>query len=116
MRCVEAEITKLAVNTYVTTKISYANMVSELCEKLPNANSDIVLDAVGSDTRIGNKYLKGGTAYGGPCFPRDNHAFTALGDQLDTCTAIAKATDYLNSYQTERLANWVLSAGPQILL
>ena len=111
MRCVEAEITKLAVNTYVTTKISYANMVSELCEKLPNANSDIVLDAVGSDTRIGNKYLKGGTAYGGPCFPRDNHAFTALGDQLDTCTAIAKATDYLNSYQTERLANWVFKCG-----
>ena len=111
MRSVEAEITKLAVNTYVTTKISYANMVSELCEKLPNANSDIVLDAVGSDTRIGNKYLKGGTAYGGPCFPRDNQAFTALGNQLDTCTAIAKATDYINSYQTDRLANWVLKCG-----
>lgn len=107
MRCIEAEVTKLAINTYVTTKISYANMVAELCEKLPNANSDVVLSAVGSDSRIGNKYLRGGTAYGGPCFPRDNRAFTALGEQLDSCTALASATDYLNVYQAERVASWI---------
>ena len=58
MRFAEAEVTKLAINTYVTTKISYANMVSELCEKLPFTNSDVVLDAVGCDSRIGRKYLR----------------------------------------------------------
>ena len=104
MRFAEAEVTKLAINTYVTTKISYANMVSELCEKLSLTNSDVVLDAVGCDSRIGRKYLRGGTAYGGPCFPRDNRAFTALGESLDSCTALAAATDYTNAYQTERLA------------
>ena len=55
MNFVNAEITKIAVNTYTTTKISYANMLAELCGKLPGADVDTVSDAVGSDSRVGKK-------------------------------------------------------------
>ena len=77
MNFINAEITKLAVNTYITTKISYANMLARLCEKLPEADANVVTDALGLDTRIGPKYLKGAVSYGGPCFPRDNRARAA---------------------------------------
>ena len=64
MSFVNAEITKLAVNTYVTTKISYANMLARICEQLPGANVDVITSALGNDTRIGPKYLKGAVSYG----------------------------------------------------
>jgi UDPglucose 6-dehydrogenase len=82
MNFVNAELTKLSVNTYVTTKISYANMLAEICEKLPGADADVVTSALGLDSRIGRKYLKGALGYGGPCFPRDNVAFAALARSL----------------------------------
>ena len=69
MNLINAEITKLAVNTYVTTKISFANMLARICEKLPEANIDVVTSALGRDTRIGQKYLKGAVSYGDPAFP-----------------------------------------------
>lgn len=70
----EAEITKLALNCYITTKIAFANMVGDIVLRTNN-NPDKVLDAIGSDSRVGNKYFKYGFGYGGPCFPRDNQAF-----------------------------------------
>ena len=103
MNFINAEITKLSINTYVTTKITYANMLSELCESLPEADADVVSAAVGCDSRIGNKYLKGAIAYGGPCFPRDNRAFAALAKSVFANPLLAEATDQLNNYQTERL-------------
>ena len=75
MSLVNAELTKIAVNTYVTMKISYANRLADMCERLPGADVDAVTGALGLDTRIGRKYLRGAIAYGGPCFPRDNKAF-----------------------------------------
>ena len=95
----EAELAKIAVNTFVTTKISYANMLADSCDKLGNADVDKITNAIGDDSRIGKKYLKGGVAYGGPCFPRDNKAFAALGKQLGVNTALASATDDVNDYQ-----------------
>ena len=104
MNLVNAEITKIAVNTYVTTKISYANMLAEICERLPAADVDVVTDALGMDSRIGVKYLKGALAYGGPCFPRDNVAFAHLARSLGARADLAEATDRLNRHQTGRLA------------
>jgi len=75
MNLVNAELAKISVNTFVTTKISYANMLSEICEQIPGADVDVVTNAIGQDSRIGKKYLRGATGYGGPCFPRDNVAF-----------------------------------------
>jgi UDPglucose 6-dehydrogenase len=70
MNLVNAEVAKIAVNTYVTTKISYANMLSELCEQLPGGDVSVVTDAIGLDRRIGARFFKAALGYGGPCFSR----------------------------------------------
>lgn len=103
MNFVNAELAKLSVNTYVTTKISYANMLAAVCERLPGADVDVVTSAIGLDSRIGVKYLKGALSYGGPCFPRDNVAFSALARQLGEEATLAEATHATNRRQTERL-------------
>jgi UDPglucose 6-dehydrogenase len=109
MSLVNAELTKIAVNTYVTMKISYANTLADLCERLPGADVESVTDALGLDTRIGGKYLRGAIAYGGPCFPRDNKAFALLARELDTEAPLAEATDAINEAQAPRLARIVLA-------
>lgn len=107
MSFVNAEITKLAVNTYVTTKISYANMLARICEQLPGANVDVVTSALGNDTRIGAKYLKGALSYGGPCFPRDNLALAQLARQLGVPADLAQTVDRFNRAQISWLADLV---------
>jgi UDPglucose 6-dehydrogenase len=104
MNWVNAELTKISVNTYVTSRISYANMLSDMCERLPGADVDVVTRALGADSRIGKKYLKGALGYGGPCFPRDNVAFSFLARTIGARADIAEATDRLNRHQIERLA------------
>jgi UDPglucose 6-dehydrogenase len=104
MNWVNAELTKISVNTFVTTKISYANMLAEICERLPGADVDSVTAALGLDSRIGRKYLRGALGYGGPCFPRDNVAFASLARGLGARADIAEATDQLNRHQIDRLA------------
>ena len=108
MNLVNAEIAKLAVNTYVTTKISFANMLARLCEKVPGANVDAVTGAIGMDSRIGGKYLKGAISYGGPCFPRDNVALIALADRVGASSDLPRATHAFNRAQIHRLADTVL--------
>jgi UDPglucose 6-dehydrogenase len=103
MNFVNAEICKIAVNTFVTTKISYANMLADLCDRLEGADVDAITCALGADSRIGAKYLKGGVAYGGPCFPRDNKAFAAFARSLGAPCDIAEATDRINDLQVHRL-------------
>lgn len=107
MSFVNAEITKLAVNTYVTTKISYANMLARICERLDGANVDVITSALGFDTRIGPKYLKGAVSYGGPCFPRDNLALAQLAQQLGVPGDLARAVDRFNRSQIHWLADLV---------
>ncbi len=105
MNWVSAELTKIAVNTYVTTKISYANMIAEMCERLPGADADVVTRALGNDSRIGPKYLKGALGYGGPCFPRDNVALAALARNLGLRADVAEATDAVNRRQVARVVS-----------
>ncbi|MGC2324036.1 MAG: nucleotide sugar dehydrogenase [Terriglobales bacterium] len=107
MNFVNAEITKLAVNTYVTTKISFANMLARISERLPGADADVITSALGLDTRIGGKYLKGAISYGGPCFPRDNLAMAALARQVGTSPELAQSVDHFNRWQVEWLADFV---------
>lgn len=109
MNTVNAEITKLAINTFVTTKISYANMLADICERLKGADVDVVSRAVGSDSRIGRKYLKGATAYGGPCFPRDNIALSIMARRMGARVDLPRATDAINHYQTTRLMRKIKS-------
>jgi len=96
MNPINVEITKLALNTYITTKISYANMLTQLCDVLPGADVAVVTGALGHDSRIGHKYLLGGLPYGGPCFPRDNKALTAVGKKHHIRLPLAQATDRIN--------------------
>lgn len=104
---VNAEIAKLALNCYVTTKISYANMLAELCEKVPGAYVDEVTSAIGMDSRIGTKFLTGATPYGGPCFPRDNRALGAYARDLDVETDLIDATDSANTWHIARIIDKV---------
>ena len=107
MNFVNAELTKIAVNTYVTTKISFANMISDLCDRLPGADASTVTAALGCDTRIGGKYLRPGLGYGGPCFPRDNAALSAMAHQIGTSATLADATDRVNRQQPARIVGLV---------
>lgn len=109
MTSVNAELTKISVNTFVTTKISYANMISDMCDHLPGADADVVNRAVGADSRVGKKYLKSAVGYGGPCFPRDNKAFAALGRRLGARCDLAEATDAINDHQLDRMLEAIAS-------
>ena len=91
------EIVKIAINTFLTTKISYANTIgqvlalSELDDEI-----DSVLEAIGNDSRIGKKYLKFGFGFGGPCFPRDNRAFASYAQKVGVEHNIGTTTDNFN--------------------
>ena len=74
MSRVSAELTKVSMNCFLSTKIAFANMVGDLAHKI-GADPEDVLYAIGSDSRIGNKFFKYGHGFGGPCFPRDTRAF-----------------------------------------
>jgi UDPglucose 6-dehydrogenase len=113
MAPVNAELTKLALNTFVTTKISYANMLAQLCERLDGGDVDAVTTALGLDSRIGSKYLKGSVGYGGPCFPRDNVALSALARSLGVFAPLPETTDRVNQHQVPRLRDLVKSYLPE---
>lgn len=70
----EAELVKLLVNCYLTLKISYSNLVSDISEQSKNINLNKILKKIGLDSRIGNKFLSPGGPFSGPCLPRDNYA------------------------------------------
>jgi UDPglucose 6-dehydrogenase len=107
MNFVNAELAKIAVNTYVTTKITFANMLARMAERLPEADVDVVTSALGLDSRIGPKYLRGAISYGGPCFPRDNVALAALARELGAPARVAEATDRANRDDIAHLADIV---------
>ena len=95
LKPIEAEIVKISLNGYITTKISYANMISDLCDNL-SADKYAVLHAIGSDSRIGNKYFRPGNSFGGPCFPRDTKALKQLMDQNGIESSLLAATTQYN--------------------
>jgi nucleotide sugar dehydrogenase len=90
-----AEIAKLATNCFLTTKISFANSIGDLAVK-SGANAEKILTAIGSDSRIGNKYLQYGYGFGGPCFPRDNRALKKFAESAESNLPISEATDKIN--------------------
>jgi len=99
-----AEITKLAVNCFVTTKIAFANMIGDIADRSPGADKFDILDAVGKDKRVGNRYLRPGYGYGGPCFPRDNRALGSYAKTVDVHPIIPEATDNSNKLHAQLMA------------
>jgi UDPglucose 6-dehydrogenase len=106
MNLLEAEITKLSINCFITAKITYANIIGDLLVS-KNCNPDIVLNAIGSDKRIGNKYLNYGFGYGGPCLPRDNKALYQYTKQnnmnFDICNIIDDSNEKHLQFQFNQL-------------
>lgn len=103
MSLINAEIAKLSLNCFVTMKISFANELASICEKVPGADIDAITDALGSDTRIGPKYLKGGLGFGGPCFPRDNQAFQAFARESGVEPRLGPQVVAINNSVVDRL-------------
>ncbi len=85
-----AELIKYASNAFLATKITFINELSNLCEKTDINIEDISL-GMGSDLRIGSRFLRAGPAYGGSCFPKDTKGLVATGDKFDIDLSIVKA-------------------------
>jgi UDPglucose 6-dehydrogenase len=96
MSIISAELTKISVNSYVTMKISFTNQLRMIAEQFPQANIHHILEAIGSDSRVGQKYLRAGLSYGGPCFPRDNRLLAYTARQRGLEAPLAEASDRVN--------------------
>jgi UDPglucose 6-dehydrogenase len=79
-------------------------MLAEICAGVPGGDVDVVTRALGADSRIGPKYLKGGLGYGGPCFPRDNVALSFLARAVGSAAELAETTDRFNRALAGRIA------------
>jgi UDPglucose 6-dehydrogenase len=90
-----AEIIKHASNSYLALKISYINLISELCEKT-DADVNQVAEGMGFDPRIGSQFLKAGLGYGGSCFPKDIRALTKIGEDLGVNMNLLREADRIN--------------------
>ncbi len=90
-----AEICKLATNCFLTMKISFANSIGDLASAT-GAEPDKILAAIGSDSRIGEKYLRYGFGFGGPCFPRDNQALNKFASDSFKPLPLSDATIRVN--------------------
>ena len=101
-----AEICKLSVNCFITSKIAFANLIGDVADNTPGANKNDILRAVGADSRIGVKCLQPGFGFGGPCFPRDNRALAAHAEKVGVKPTVFRATDQANQ---EHLVNQVES-------
>jgi UDPglucose 6-dehydrogenase len=119
MSLINAEITKLSLNCFVTLKITFANELAAICEQVPGAEADVITQALGADTRIGDKCLKGGLGFGGPCFPRDNLAFQAFAQDAGWEARLAPSVVGLNRRIPDRLVHLIrrrVSKGVRIAL
>jgi UDPglucose 6-dehydrogenase len=103
MSIISAELTKISVNSYITMKISFTNQLRMIAEQFPKANIHNILEAIGSDSRIGPKYLRSGLSYGGPCFPRDNRLLAYTARQLGLEAPLAEASDRVNQRTNQDL-------------
>ena len=98
MDITSAEMTKYAANSMLATKISFMNDIANLCEVV-GADVNMVRKGIGSDTRIGNKFIYPGAGYGGSCFPKDVKALIRTGDEYDRSLEILKAVELVNENQ-----------------
>lgn len=98
----EAELAKISINSFITMRLSFANTLGLLSQAIPHTNVDTVTRAVGKDSRIGRKYFSAGLGFGGPCFPRDNKAFSAMARQFGVSAVQANATDSANTEVLKR--------------
>ena len=98
MDIASAEMTKYAANAMLATRISFMNDIANLCERV-GANVNMVRKGIGSDTRIGSKFLYAGCGYGGSCFPKDVKALIKIGEKVGYKMKIISAVEEVNDNQ-----------------
>lgn len=110
MSTTAAEITKIALNCFLTTKISYANMLGDTLRQA-GCGDEIsgVLNAIGTDSRVGRKYLGYGFGYGGPCLPRDNRAFAHFAKSVGLDYNLGYVTDEINNQHAKFLCDFYVN-------
>lgn len=96
-----AELIKHASNSFLAMKISYINMVAELCEKV-GIDVNMIADGIGYDQRIGRSFLNAGIGYGGSCFPKDVRAFIKIAEDHGLDFGLLRETEKINSQMRER--------------
>lgn len=102
-----AEMTKYAANSYLATRISFMNEIANLCELL-GADVDMVRKGMGSDNRIGKRFLFPGVGYGGSCFPKDVQALAKSAQESNYDFKILKSVMQVNELQKEILSSKIL--------
>ena len=108
-----AEITKIGINCFLTTKISYANMMGDILTKSELGNEvNSVLNAIGGDTRVGKKYMKYGFGFGGPCLPRDNRALGHYASELGLKLNLPLTVDEFNKEHALFIKEYFMKQNP----
>jgi UDPglucose 6-dehydrogenase len=103
-----SELTKYAANSFLATKISFMNEIAQLCERM-GADVDMVRRGIGSDDRIGKRFLFPGIGYGGSCFPKDVQALIRSSDEVAYAFEILKAVELVNANQKVHLVEKIKS-------
>ena len=103
-----AEVTKYAANAFLATKISFMNDLSAYCEKV-GADIDSIRLGIGSDDRIGKRFLFAGVGFGGSCFPKDVRAIMFSADKAGTPLKVVTAAHHANLIQIERFAEMIIN-------
>src|ERR1700730_17754232 len=119
MSIISAELKKISVNSYITMKISFTNQLRMIAEQFSKADINLILDAIGTDTRIGHKYLRPGLSFGGPCFPRDNRLLAYAAREVGLEAPLAEASDKTNELTKSNLLQRVrglASPGDTVLI
>ena len=96
-----AELIKYANNVFLATKISFINMFSQLCQRIPNADVKVVSEGIGMDKRIGREFLNAGLGWGGSCFPKDVKAFLRFGEEVGLRFKLVESIIEINESQIE---------------
>ena len=104
-----AELIKYAANTFLATKITFINEISELCEKV-GANVQEVARGIGLDGRIGGKFLHAGPGYGGSCFPKDTRALVQTANEHGTPLKVVETVVEVNSERKRRMSDKIVTA------
>jgi UDPglucose 6-dehydrogenase len=107
MDLASAEVTKYAANAYLAMRITYMNELANFCEKV-GADVDLIRKGMGTDTRIGKRFLFPGIGYGGSCFPKDVNALIKTSSDVGSEIRLLTVVDEVNKLQKEVIVNKVL--------
>ena len=102
-----AEMIKYANNSFLATKISFINQLSNICQNIPGANIDDISKTIGLDPRIGKLFLNAGPGYGGSCLPKDMKALISFADSVGVNTTLLDAVEHTNKKQIQNIIHLI---------